>query len=170
MIILTQQPAQGRALAGIVPPGESVTRGAPSSVSGSRLAAERASFKMLASLYLCVSGNLGKCILSSCQSNMKCTCATFKHALISFFSEILFGPWRKQIYNGNFRKHSGPALDKMKVYQMGNKRKKLGEGLNLLQMARRRNCTTCLLPPAVWVAIKSDMCHGNRDINNLLKL
>ena len=125
---------------------------------------------MLASLYLCHSGNLGKCILSSCQSNMKCTCATFKHALISFFSEILFGPWRKQIYNGNFRKHSGPALDKMKVYQMGNKRKKLGEGLNLLQMARRRNCTTCLLPPAVWVAIKSDMCHGNRDINNLLKL
>ena len=25
-------------------------------------------------------------------------------------------------------------------------------------------------PPAVWVAIKSDMCHGNRDINNLTKL
>ena len=40
MIILTQQPAQSRVLAGIVPPGESVTRGAPSSVSRNRLAAE----------------------------------------------------------------------------------------------------------------------------------
>ena len=39
VIILTQRPAQGRALAGIVPPGESVTRGAPSSVSRNRLAA-----------------------------------------------------------------------------------------------------------------------------------
>ena len=39
MIILTQRPAQSRALAGIVPPGESVTRGAPSSVSRNRLAA-----------------------------------------------------------------------------------------------------------------------------------
>ena len=39
MIILIQQPAQSRVLAGIVPPGESVTRGASSSVSGSRLSA-----------------------------------------------------------------------------------------------------------------------------------
>ena len=39
VIILTQQPAQSRVLAGIVPPGESVTRGAPSSVSRNRLAA-----------------------------------------------------------------------------------------------------------------------------------
>ena len=42
-----------------------------------------------------------------------------------FISEKSFGCSPKQIYNGNFRKHSRAALDKMKLYQMGNKTKNL---------------------------------------------
>ena len=42
-----------------------------------------------------------------------------------FISEKSFGWSPKQIYNGNFRKHSRAALDKMKLYQMGNKTKNL---------------------------------------------
>ena len=69
-------------------------------------------------------------------SYTKCIYAIFKHyfqnfescATEKFISEIVRSPaglWAKQIYNGNFRKHSLQALDKMKVYQMGNKRKNL---------------------------------------------
>ena len=91
-------------------------------------------FKKHLALHHICSRNLGKCIFLSCLSNKKCIYAISKH-YFQYFNKLCeeriyfwkksFGCSPKQIYNGNFRKHSRAALDKMKLYQMGNKTKNL---------------------------------------------
>ena len=81
-----------------------------------------------------------------------------------------FGCSPKQIYNGNFRKHSRAALDKMKLYQMGNKTKNLD--LAWIYCKWRKLHKPLLDPPPPphsWVAIKLGRCQEIRDINNFCK-
>ena len=101
--------------------------------SSGNMAMKIFAFKKYLALHHICSRNLGKCIFLSCLSNKKCIYAISKH-YFRYFNKLCeeriyfwksFGCSPKQIYNGNFRKHSRAALDKMKLYQMGNKTKNL---------------------------------------------